>query len=250
MGRSAQKRKNKRSKQQFADYDDNVVTADFGREDVIRVQPKDLTPKNKEQRQYINTIRNTTVTVGIGAPGSGKTFIPSVLAAQELMNPNSPFENIVLIRPNEPLGKSLGMLPGDLFEKLEPWLEPIAAGIRWSIGDQAYKGLVNRQKIKLLAVEHTRGRTFNNSYVIVDEAQNLSVEAVKCIVTRVGMDCRMIICGDIAQKDIHGNSGLALLMEIYNKYEYCPFSMVELFEDVRSKESAAFCAIFKDMGIM
>ena len=123
-------------------------------------------------------IKNNTVTVGIGEPGTGKTFIPSVLAAQELVDIHSDIEQVILVRPNEPLGKSLGMLPGDLAEKLEPWLEPIADGMKWAIGDHAYKGYVERQKIKFLAVEHARGRTFNNSYVIVDEAQNISVEAM------------------------------------------------------------------------
>ncbi|EBU6481669.1 hypothetical protein DKI99_23830 [Salmonella enterica subsp. enterica serovar Umbilo] len=102
--------------------------------------------------------------------------------------------------------------------------------------------------MKFLAVEHARGRTFNNSYVIVDEAQNISVEAIICLLTRVGQDCRLIICGDIAQKDIKGDSGLALLMEVYEKYENAPFSMIELIDNVRSVESKAFYDIFKDMG--
>lgn len=215
-----------------------------------RVVARSLKAKNDEQQRYINVIENRKVTVAIGRPGSGKTFIPSVLAAQELTKPGTHIESIILVRPNEPLGTSLGMLPGDLSEKLEPWLEPIAGGIRYALGDQAYKGLVERKKIVPLAVEHARGRTFNNCFVIIDEAQNLSIEAVKCLTTRIGEDCRVIICGDIAQKDIKGDSGLGVLINIYEKYDYVPFQLVELFEDVRSKESSDFYDIYKAEGLI
>lgn len=211
---------------------------------------KTLTAKNSEQKSYINTIKNTTVTVGIGDPGTGKTFIPSVLAAQELCDPRSDIEHIILVRPNEPLGKSLGMLPGTLAEKLEPWLEPIADGVKWAIGDYAYKGLVEREKIKFLAIEHARGRTFNNSYVIVDEAQNVTREAMICLLTRIGQNCKLIICGDIAQKDIKSDSGLGMLIDLSNKYENVPFTLVELVENVRSGESKAFHALFKQEGLV
>ncbi|QXV77267.1 putative PhoH-like protein [Escherichia phage DaisyDussoix] len=248
MGKARQKRENRNgSRKRGNKYESNVIQADFSG-DYANPVAKSLVGKNREQKSYINMIKNNTVTVGIGEPGTGKTFIPSVLAAQELVDIHSDIEQVILVRPNEPLGKSLGMLPGDLAEKLEPWLEPIADGMKWAIGDHAYKGYVERQKIKFLAVEHARGRTFNNSYVIVDEAQNISVEAMICLLTRVGQDCRLIICGDIAQKDIKGDSGLALLMEVYEKYENAPFSMIELIDNVRSIESKAFYDIFKDMG--
>lgn len=211
---------------------------------------KTLTAKNSEQKTYINTIKNTTVTVGIGDPGTGKTFVPSVLAAQELCDPRSDIEHIILVRPNEPLGNSLGMLPGTLAEKLEPWLEPISDGVKWAIGDYAYKGLVEREKIKMLAIEHARGRTFNNAYVIVDEAQNVTRKAMICLLTRIGMNCKLIICGDIAQQDIKSDSGLGMLIELNEKYSNVPFTMVELIENVRSVESKAFHVLFKQEGLV
>ncbi|ATS94061.1 PhoH-like protein [Pectobacterium phage DU_PP_V] len=211
---------------------------------------KALQPKNDGQRKYVNAIDNNKVTVAIGEPGTGKTFIPAVKAAQELTKPNSVYDHIIMVRPNEPLGRALGMLPGDLAEKLEPWLEPIADGIKWAIGEHAYKNMVNRGTIKYLAIEHARGRTFNNAYVIVDEAQNISIEAMMCLVTRVGLDCKLIICGDVAQKDIKANSGLQLLMDIRDEYEYVPFNLIELTDNVRSPESSAFYSIFKDKGLV
>ena len=255
-GRASRKEARRNGKQKRASrYENNVYhMEDFDSDRRIVLSAKDLTPKNTEQRKYMNTIKNTTVTVGIGEPGTGKTFIPSVLATQEIISGNSPYEQMVLIRPNEPLGKSLGMLPGDLFAKLEPWLEPIADGVRWTLGDskngKAYKSLVERGVIQFCAVEHVRGRTFNNAYVIVDEAQNVTLEAMMCILTRIGQDCKLIICGDINQKDIKTDSGLGLLMQMYQQYETLPFSMIELRENVRSAESKAFHAIFKDMGLV
>lgn len=209
---------------------------------------KELKAKNSEQKTYINAIKNTNVVVCVGQAGSGKTFIPSVLAAQELFNPNSPYDSIILIRPNEPLGKSLGMLPGDLKEKLEPWIAPIKDGIVWAVGKYGYEGMFRDEKIQYVAVEHVRGRTFNNAYVIVDEAQNIGIDAIKAIVGRIGMDCKMIICGDIAQKDIKAFSGLGLLMKIYEDREdyngRIPFRVIELKDNVRSHESAMFGEIF------
>lgn len=209
-----------------------------------------LVPKNEEQKRYINIIKNHTVTVCTGKPGTGKTFIPAVLGAQEMCTPGSKIKKFILVRPNEPLGKSLGMLPGDLNEKMAPWLEPIADGIRYAVGDQTYKGFVQREVIQPLAIEHARGRTFNNAYVVIDEAQNISKEAMICLLTRVGMDCKLIICGDIAQKDIKGDSGLGMLMELYNKYEFTPFQHIELETNVRSRESAAFYDMFKAEGLI
>lgn len=211
---------------------------------------KSLTPKNAEQKSYINAIQNNTVTVATGKPGTGKTFIPAVLAAHELYKHNSSCENVILIRPNEPLGKSLGMLPGDLKEKLEPWLVPIKDGLTWALGKYGYEGLFKAEKIQFVAVEHVRGRTFNNSFVIVDEAQNISVEAMAAILTRIGLDCKMIICGDIAQKDIKGDSGLKMLMDIKENYNHIPFRHIELMENVRSRESSDFYDIFYEEGIL
>lgn len=211
---------------------------------------KSLTPKNSEQKSYINAIQNSTVTVATGKPGTGKTFIPAVLAAHELNKHNSCCENVILIRPNEPLGKSLGMLPGDLKEKLEPWLVPIKDGLVWALGKYGYEGLFKAEKIQFIAIEHVRGRTFNNSFVIVDEAQNISKEAMAAILTRIGMDCKMVICGDIAQKDIKGESGLKMLMDIKENYDNVPFRHIELVDNVRSRESSDFYDIFYEEGIL
>lgn len=209
---------------------------------------KTLTAMNPEQKTYINAIKNHDAVVCLGAAGSGKTFVPAALAGTELAEKR--IERVVLIRPNEPLGNSLGMLPGDLKEKLKPWLAPIAEGLLYSMGKGFYEYCVENEKIEFVAVEHVRGRTFNDAYVIVDEAQNLSVEAIAAITTRLGSNCKMVICGDVAQKDIKKKSGLALLAEITEEYDRVPFVTVELTECVRSETAAAFLSIYQEKGIM
>ena len=220
----------------------------FNMKEFAQVKGKTLSAMNSEQQTYINAIKNHDTTVCLGAAGSGKTFVPAALAGTELAAKR--IERVILIRPNEPLGTSLGMLPGDLKEKLKPWLAPISEGLLYSMGKGFYEYCIENEKIEFVAVEHVRGRTFNDAYVIVDEAQNLSVEAIAAITTRQGTNCKMIICGDVAQKDIKKKSGLALLADITEEYERIPFSTVELKKCVRSETAAAFLSIYQEKGIM
>lgn len=250
--RRTQKRNGSRNSRRSNDYQvTNVFSINNGEalpHSTAIPQPKELRPKNKEQETYINSIKNHNITVCNGKVGSGKTFIPSALAGIELSNKR--IDRVVLIRPNEPLGKSLGMLPGDLKEKLKPWLAPIAEGLQFTMGKGFYDYCVENEKIEFVAVEHVRGRTFNDAYVIVDEAQNLSTDAIVAIVTRLGVNCKMVICGDVAQKDISSTSGLGLLNSIYEEYDYVPFNITELTECVRSPEASAFLDIFEEKGLL
>lgn len=254
MGKALSRQKRNGSRKARRNETTNIYSIDNGKPMDSRYmasfEAKRLVPKNKEQETYINSLKNHTVTVCIGSVGSGKTFVPAVLATQALCNKQDHIEKVILIRPNEPLGKSLGMLPGDLKEKLKPWLAPIADGIQFAAGKSFYDFSVENEKIEYLAVEHVRGRTFHNAYVIVDEAQNLSQEAMIAILTRIGDDCKMAICGDIAQKDIKEKSGLGLLMSLSEKYDYLPFNLVELKECVRSREAAAFLEVFQQEGLL
>lgn len=254
MSRASRKERN-RSSRKSRRFEENVLDINTGKpvsniKDFSSVQVKSLTAKNTEQKSYINAIKNHTVTVCTGKVGSGKTFVPSVLGAQELFAGSSKIEKIILVRPNEPLGKSLGMLPGDLKDKLKPWLAPIADGIKYAVGEGAYNAAVEFNKIEYVAVEHLRGNTFKNCYVIVDEAQNLSVEAMVCLLTRVGEDCKLIICGDIAQKDIKADSGLGMLKSLKDRWDRLPFVEINLEECVRSETASAFCEIFEQEGFL
>lgn len=252
MGKTHQSRKSKRngsrSRNSAEIYNINDGTPFNPEKQYCQPVVKTLTPKNQEQKTYINSINNHTYTICNGKVGSGKTFVPAALAGIELANKR--IERVILIRPNEPLGKSLGMLPGDLKEKLKPWLAPIAEGLQFTLGKGFYDYCVENEKIEYVAVEHVRGRTFNDAYVIVDEAQNLSQTAMVAILTRLGTNCKMIICGDVAQNDISSKPGLALLQEIKDEFEYVPFNMVYLEECVRSPGAAAFLDIFEAKGLL
>lgn len=210
-----------------------------------RKEPKeefDLKPKNDGQLKLINAIGNFSVVCAVGGAGTGKTFISTVLAARELKFGN--IDKLVLVRANEPLGPSLGMLKGSLFEKQKPWLAPYLPALLsvFSLTELQYMMQEDKSKIEMVAVEHLRGLSFNNTWVVADEIQNIGYEAMKCLLLRIGEDCKMILCGDIAQCDIDpSTSGLNLLMEIDESFAgHKPFKVIELVECVRSPVAAYF----------
>lgn len=204
-----------------------------------------LLPLNDKQRDYIEAIYRNPVIIATGVLGSSKTYIPSVIASDLLMSKQ--IDKVIIARPNSSVGKSIGYLPGTLEEKLEPWCEPITSVMKQRMGEGNYEALVNNGKISMLALEHVRGRTFDDCFVIVDEAQNLEVGVAKALVTRQGVNCTMVITGDIAQKDIKSYSGLQLLMEVSHKYN---LPVASIFFDswiycVRSAESRAWGEAFE-----
>lgn len=218
--------------------------------DVPVYERKPIKGLNPLQEKYINSIKNHVITVCTGVAGSGKTFLPAQIAIDMLDDASSKIEQIVLVRPNVALGPSIGFLKGDKLEKMRPWLVPLEGPIVERIGKGKYEYLVSAEKIDFLPVEYARGRTFNNAFVIIDEAQNLGEAAMKALLTRVGKNCRVVVCGDVQQCDLDkGNksSGLAFLQELsteftvpynwidFNSYDYCVRSdevryLLETFE--------------------
>ncbi len=190
---------------------------------------KPIKALNPLQEKYINSIKNRTITVCTGVAGSGKTFLPAQIAIDMFDDPSSKIEQIVLVRPNVALGPSIGFLKGDKLEKMRPWLVPLEGPIVERIGKGKYEYLVGAEKIDFLPVEYARGRTFNNSFVIIDEAQNLGVEAMRALLTRVGRDCKIVICGDVQQCDLDkgkNSSGLSFLQDLYNEFE-TPYNWID-----------------------
>lgn len=245
-------KKNRAARRKAAQVNNNFVPMDKPTfRDVPVYERKPIKGLNPLQEKYINSIRNHTITVCTGVAGSGKTFLPSQIAIDMFDDPSTAIENIVLVRPNVSLGPSIGFLKGDKLEKMRPWLVPVEGPIVERVGRAKYEYLVGAERIDFLPVEYARGRTFNNSFVIIDEAQNLGVEAMKALLTRVGRDCKVIICGDIQQCDLDkgkNSSGLAFLQELheefvvpynwidFNSYDYCVRSdevkyLLETFEE-------------------
>ena len=214
-----------------------------------------LKPKNAKQKKYINTLKHSTITLATGSSGTGKTYIPAVLAADMLDDNRTPIEKIVICRPNEGPGKTIGFLKGGMEEKMMPWAAPILDAIasRWgggAVGKKRVEDAIQRGTIELLPLEYARGKTFNNCFVIVDEAQNTDWDSLKNLTLRVGMDCKLVVCGDVAQKDIKGDSGLAVLMDLEYEYRtpWCSINF-EIDDCVRSDVVKYTLSLYEEAGV-
>jgi phosphate starvation-inducible PhoH-like protein len=163
--------------------------------------------KTDNQLNYIRSIIENDIIFCTGPSGCGKSFIASGIAAQKLHNEQT--DNIIITRPLVCSGKEIGSLPGELNEKISPYLLPMKENIKHFLGRAYYGQYENENRIKYLPLEVMRGSTFNDSYMILDEAQNCSLDQIKMFITRMGENSKVLINGDIKQTDIRGSSGLA-----------------------------------------
>jgi len=167
-----------------------------------------LTGRNKEQKEYINTIRANEITFCAGLVGTGKTYIAamSALIAME----NRSVDRIILSRPIVPCGsRTLGYLKGTLMDKFAPYLEPYIEIFNEQLGASQVEGMLASGRIAAKPFEYIRGQTFRNAYVLLDEAQNTTIKELEVFIGRIGEGCTVIVTGDIAQKDIREPDGLA-----------------------------------------
>lgn len=159
-----------------------------------------ISAKNIAQELYIESLRSSTVTICLGPAGSGKTYLVTAIALEKLLSHE--VERIVITRPVVEAGEHLGHLPGTLQEKLHPYLLPLLDSIEDHIGPTMTKKLFENGKIEIAPLAFMRGRTFNNCFVILDEAQNATKEQVKMFITRLGYDSIFVINGDESQSDL------------------------------------------------
>lgn len=211
---------------------------------------------NEKQKRYINMLKHQSIVLALGSAGTGKTYIPSVLAIDWMLDPNSPIEKIVCIRPPEGPGRTMGYLPGDANEKLRVWAAPILSAIETRLGGGAFAkekvaNMVKDGRIVLLSLEHIRGLSLNNAVVILDEAENCSFHEIKAVLTRIGLDSKLVIAGDIAQKDIRAESGLATLIKLNNEWDRLPWSTItfEIDDCVRSPLVKQLLYLFEEAGV-
>lgn len=166
-----------------------------------------IKPLNDAQSRYINAIKSSGLVFATGPAGSGKTWVCAALAAQALENRE--IDKIIITRPAcEAGGEKLGFLPGELEEKFDPYLQPFRDVLNERLGNTFVDYLIKRRRIEAAPLGYMRGRTFKNAYVILDEAQNTTPISMKLFLTRIGENCKVIVNGDISQKDIPGESGL------------------------------------------
>ncbi|MEA5570404.1 PhoH family protein [Calothrix sp. UHCC 0171] len=185
---------------------------------------EEVRAKTFRQRQYIQSLRHQDLIFCTGPAGTGKTFLAVVVAVQALLN--NEYERIILTRPAVEAGEKLGFLPGDLQQKVNPYLRPLYDAINEFIDSEKVPGLIERGVIEVAPLAYMRGRTLNNAFVIVDEAQNTTPAQMKMVLTRLGMRSRMVITGDMTQTDLLPNqeSGLIVALRILKGVEGIAFS--------------------------
>ncbi len=181
---------------------------------VINLKRKSIVPKNINQKKYLKFISKNDVVFGIGPAGTGKTYLAVAAALKELQEKN--VEKIILTRPAVEAGEALGFLPGDLQEKLLPYLRPLYDAMYDMLGAEETMKLIERNVIEIAPLAYMRGRTLANAFVILDEAQNTTIEQMMMFLTRLGENSRMIVTGDVTQIDLPKNkkSGLKSAMKI------------------------------------
>ncbi len=173
----------------------------------ITARGKQIKCKTVGQLEYVDAIKKSTVTFGVGPAGTGKTYL-AVCAAVSAFK-NKQVEKIILTRPAVEAGEKLGFLPGDLHEKVDPYLRPLYDALQELFGLETYGKLMERGVIEVAPLAYMRGRTLSNAFIILDEAQNTTKEQMKMFLTRMGEGSKMVVTGDITQIDLDGkDSGL------------------------------------------
>ena len=175
-----------------------------------------IQPKNEKQSRLIESIRNYPITITIGSAGTGKTYCSTSTVANLFLS--GKYEKIVLSRTNIGTGKSLGAFPGTVQEKMAPWLLPITSVLEQCFGKTHYNYLKSKDIIEVQPLETIRGRSYEDSLVIVDECQNLTFEEIKAITTRLGENSKMVLCGDPAQSDTNSGKDILRFVSLCHKY--------------------------------
>jgi phosphate starvation-inducible PhoH-like protein len=190
-------------------------------DDVVLVSSskKRIAPKSPNQRRYIHAIKNNDIVFGIGSAGTGKTYLAVAMAVSSLLRKE--VNRIILTRPAVEAGERLGFLPGDLFEKIHPYLRPLYDALYEMLEAEKVNKMVERGTIEIAPLAFMRGRTLNDSFIILDEAQNTTSEQMMMFLTRLGFDSKAVITGDVTQIDLPSGrpSGLVEARDVLRDIE-------------------------------
>ena len=203
--------------------------------DILTSRGKSIRPKTFNQKKYVDAIDKKTVVFGIGPAGSGKTYLAVAKAVQALQAKQ--VNRIVLTRPAVEAGEHLGFLPGTLSEKIDPYLRPLYDALQDMIDPEKIPKLMTNGSIEVAPLAYMRGRTLNDSFIILDEAQNTSPEQMKMFLTRLGFGSKMVVTGDVTQIDLPSGtkSGLKVVQDILGTVEDLEFINLTAEDVVRHK---------------
>ncbi len=216
----------------FTESEDQILEID---KDIIcrTINGRPVKPKTVGQKQYVDTIRRKMIVFGIGPAGTGKTYLAMAMAIQAFKS--GEVSRIILTRPAIEAGEKLGFLPGDLQRKIDPYLRPLYDALYQIMGPDSF--LHNQEKglIEVAPLAYMRGRTLDNAYIILDEAQNTTPAQMKMFLTRIGFGSKVIVTGDKTQKDLPGgmSSGLDMAMKVLHRIDDIGFCMLTSDDVVR-----------------
>lgn len=212
--------------------DSEIRPADVLSQSILSSRGKTIRPKTLGQKKYVDAIDDFTITFGIGPAGTGKTYLAMAKAVQALQRKE--VSRIILTRPAVEAGERLGFLPGTLNDKIDPYLRPLFDALHEMLEPESVPKLMASATIEVAPLAYMRGRTLNDAFIILDEAQNTTPEQMKMFLTRLGFNSKMVITGDITQIDLPvGTSGLRTAVEVLGGVEDMHFSMLSSEDVVR-----------------
>ena len=199
---------------------------------IISSKGKSIRPKTVNQKKYVDAIDENTIVFGIGPAGTGKTYLAMAKAVQALQRKE--ISRIILTRPAVEAGERLGFLPGTLTDKIDPYLRPLFDALHEMMDPEMVPKLMATGTIEVAPLAFMRGRTLNDSFIILDEAQNTTPEQMKMFLTRLGFNSKMVVTGDVTQIDLpNGNSGLKVATNILTKVDDMKFCVLDSSDVVR-----------------
>ena len=202
---------------------------------IVSRRGKNIRPKTLNQKHYVDAIDHNTITFGIGPAGTGKTYLAVAKAVQALMAKE--VTRIILTRPAVEAGERLGFLPGTLSEKIDPYLRPLFDALHDMLDPDSLPRLMQAGTIEIAPLAYMRGRTLNNAFIILDEAQNTTGEQMKMFLTRLGFGSKVVVTGDVTQVDLPGDtrSGLRVVRDILGDIEDVHFATLTSKDVVRHR---------------
>ncbi len=213
--------------------EDNVIL-EIDKDIICRtITGKPVKPKTMGQKQYVDTIRKKMIVFGIGPAGTGKTYLAMAMAISAFKN--GEVNRIILTRPAIEAGEKLGFLPGDLQSKIDPYLRPLYDALYQIMGAESFLHNSEKGLIEVAPLAYMRGRTLDNAYIILDEAQNTTPAQMKMFLTRIGFGSKVVVTGDKTQKDLPGGaaSGLDMAMKVLHKIDDIGFCTLTSSDVVR-----------------